>query len=168
MRFTKGGLLLSLFFVVLVAVLAAGCGSDETTSGTQAAAGSATISEAAKNLDPCSLLTKSEVEEVLGQPVNDPDRKGTSCTYNTTDTAQFASISVVAQPGVMSDYEFLKNENQTDKAQAISGLGDAAMYTTETQLLVLKKDVVITINSFGKVTQDNLKALAEDAVARVP
>ena len=170
MRFWKGGLLVSLICLATIAALVAGCGGDDTAANSQTQTGRTipVISDAAKNLDPCSLITKSEVADAMGQPAKDPVRQGTSCTYDSVDVSNFAQVLVIAQPGTMDDYNFQLNELAQGKGEPIDGLGAAAAYTSDKELLVQQHDVLITIDSFGNITKDNLKTLAEKAVERVP
>ncbi len=170
MRFWKGGLFVSLFCLAIIAVLIAGCGGDGSTASSQTQTGRTipVISDAAKNLDPCSLITKSEVADAIGQPVKDPVRQGTSCTYDSVDVSNFAQVLVIAQPGTMDDYNFQLHELAQGKGEPIDGLGAAGAFTSGKGLLVQQHDVLITIDSFGKITKDNLKTLAEKAVDRAP
>lgn len=151
----------------LAAVLfAAGCGSSSSGGGAGQTSTTALISKQANNLDPCSLLSKDDVAAVIGQHVADPKRSGTSCSYDSTDASKFESLLVVAQAGTRDDFAYQKKVLGGDKTRDVNGVGDAAAFLTDTQIVVLKNDVLINITGFG-IPGDQLPVLAKKAADQV-
>lgn len=148
-------------------VLILGCG-DSTQSSTEPVStnGVPVISEQAKNLDPCSLLTKEDVQGVIGQDIQNPERQGTSCSYTSLDTSKFQNILVIGQAGTRDDFDYQKKVLGDANTKDVSGIGDAAMFLSDSKLVVLKKDVLIDISGFG-LSQDNLKDLGTKAADKV-
>lgn len=159
--------------VVLAALLAA-CGSSSTPTAaagaTAAAGGGATTAPVATPAAPavtpagggasgvaaCSLNTTDEVAAVVGGPVT---AKATSagansyCTYLKAD-GTFA-ISVTYNPNEPAVYDAEKSAGQ-----AVSGLGDGAVYVDGYGLLVLKGQAIYLVN-FGGGAIDAATAITE-------
>jgi len=117
-------------------------------------------STAQKNISPCSLLTKGEVEAVLGQPAKEPELHGSTCTYDTVGGAKYFYLHL----GSSANWADLCKEG----AKLISDLGDAACVDARNVIWVLKKDVYMSIDSYRTIDQDTLMSLAGKAVNRVP
>lgn len=146
--------------------VASGCGSSPAGGGTGQTSTIPVISQQAKNLDPCSLLSKEDVAGIIGQKVQDLRRTGTSCSYDSNNATKFQSVLVVAQAGTMDDFNYQKKVLGDNKARDVGGIGDAAAFLTDTQIVALKKDVLINITGFD-VPADQLQALAKKAADQV-
>ncbi len=122
----------------------------------------------AAGFDPCSLLTKDEASQVLGQPVTDVHVEyDINCFYRAADQLQVV-VSVYQTGGV----NLLKGSLQMfPDAQQVPGLGDQAIYSRDGRLQVRKGDAAFIIASTIPVTPnklDILKAAATKIVGRLP
>ena len=145
-------------------IFAAGCGS--SAGGSSRTSTTPVISKQAK-LDPCSLLGKDDVAGVIGQKVADPKRSGTSCSYDSSGASKkFQSLLVVAQAGNRDDFNYQKKVLGGGKARNVVGIGDAAAFLTNTQIVVLKHNVLINITGFG-IPGNQLQTLAKKAADQV-
>lgn len=118
----KRGLLLLFVFCVSFVSLA-------TASASQAAPG------AAKNPDPCTLLTKGEIQEVIGQPVGDGKLNmmanasvGRPCEFKVGDYGVFSLLvkPVGAGENAMAGMAQLKKMGKS--CTDVAGLGDGSFY----------------------------------------
>lgn len=169
MRLSKACFFASILaFIFAWPLVIAGCGDEIKTTETQPETNPAipVISEAAKNLDPCTLLTKDDVQNAIGQSIKEPERKGTSCTYDSVDVSQFQSLLVIAQAGTSDDFEYQSKVLGGENVQPLTGVGDRAVFLSDSQIMVLKKDILINIAGFG-IKGDALKTLAQEAADRV-
>lgn len=151
--------------------------SAPAADSTPSAARTATTSGAA--LDGCSLLTKQEVEAVIGKTV-EPEKMTTSsaeyfgCSY--LDPAHkpqyFVGLTILASTPTQAKgaYDSLKYGATSPKA--IAGLGDEAYWNGERNTLeVLKGTYFISLDLTSDATTDTLKAaqaLAPKLLARLP
>jgi hypothetical protein len=117
------------------------CGACDQKS---AAPGSGSASESAggsTGKNPCALLTKEEVGQVIGVPVLEPTRDGSNCNYVALDaTNGSAMVSTTwekteaeakADYGVTAGAMAIGNQvapGMPDGTGAIAGLGDEASY----------------------------------------
>lgn len=156
----KRSLALVLMAAVLLAV--AGCsdesqdssGSDqtETTAGSQneESGDSATGTEA---LDVCSMLTDSDVQEVLGEPAEPVDQStgemyGCSWT-GTGDALNVLSVSVMVHPDPATAQEMYEATKEGLEGTEITGLGDDASYSESFGLEVLYGRYDISVDNTG-------------------
>jgi hypothetical protein len=160
-----------------IAALAIGCGGDSRSpaarpdaivaSATPAAARTApptASSSGTAGIDPCALVTRAEAEAAFGFPAQEPAAKGAVCRYDTVQQTKFFDLT--ARTGTSKDFESAKNLCGSSTAP-VPGLGDNSCSTNNT-VVVLAKDVLITIIAGGNFNQDNLVAVARTAASRVP
>jgi len=163
------------------AALAISCGGDDaktpaakpgtstTSAPTSRPAAAATApptasSSSAPGIDPCSLVTRAEAEAAFGRPAQEPVAKGAVCRYDTVEQTKFFDLT--ARTGTRTDFESAKNLCGSS-TEPVPGLGDNSCSTNNT-VVVLAKDVLITIIAGGNFSQDNLVAVAKTAASRVP
>jgi hypothetical protein len=123
-------------------------------------------------IDPCSLVTKAEVEDVLGQKVNEVYRHSALCEY-IADEASFGSANIRVETNVseeerMSSLEVLEQVGQTG-AEELPGLGDFAYSIGPTVYIARGSTTLLVL--VGKDESPNLdaaKVLASKAFARLP
>ncbi|MBI5289677.1 MAG: hypothetical protein HY873_11960 [Chloroflexi bacterium] len=167
---------------IMLAFAAAGCSDSESDTPAPSAippTAPATVTDAqdataapeatpvaddSNTIDPCSLITQSEAESAFGSPALAPEPKGAVCRYDTAEQTKFFDLS--ARAGGSSDFESLKNLCSSD-TQPVAGLGDSSCSANNT-IVVLAKGVLISIIAGGVFNQDDLRALAELAVSRLP
>ena len=160
--------------VLMLAALLAACGSSakaQTAKGGGSGAGGA-----AAPLDACALVTKAEVEALLGAPVDEPQLKtvpgvATTCSYLTSDARDSRSVFVWSSPQKSADAarKFFDNAKRDapslgTTAREQAGLGDAA-YWIHDQLWVLEGRVVL---EFTSDTEANTLKLAGQVLQRLP
>ncbi len=183
----------------VLAVLATACGDDDSDSdgGNGRPAATATSSKSGDTKDggynPCDLLTKEEVEAVLGEAFEAPEKSITGnplgqtlCMYGAAAETSFGfiQVSVIREKDIMDQ---LRKSGQTakklytggkvlfdaGKVTDVPGVGDAA-YREGSSLTVLSGTTLFTVSANIKGTKpadlgtDILKALAEKALARMP
>lgn len=192
-------LLALLAVTAALVVLVTACGDDDSDSsgGNGRPAATATSSQSGDTKDggynPCDLLTKEEVEAVLGEAIDEPEKSITGnplgqtlCMYGAAAETSFGyvQVSVIREKDIM---ESLRKTGQTakklytegkalfgaGKVQDVSGVGDAA-YREGSSLTVLSGTTLFTVSANIKGTKpadlstDVLKSLAEKALPRVP
>jgi hypothetical protein len=194
-----------LFLAVSGLLLIAACGGDDEEStvtpggtrppaatqapaGTQApaatpAAGAtqtATTTPQASSgeIDPCSLLTKAEVEAAIGASVTEPEPEAVAnlvaCSYNDPETPIFSLVSVTVFIGENADqasdvYELTK-DNAAD-AQTVAGIGNDAFWDSilnGLEVLEGKYDIRIDVSPDGLDELAAAKDLATKVVDRLP
>ena len=133
-------------------------------------------------IDPCILLTKSEVEAELGQPIEEPRRLADqpTCVYEEITEPPPEGI-VVTPPGVgmnlyfyttggAQDFDRFKNEPSL-AATPVPGIGDDAFWTTGA-LYVLKGDfyfaLVMYVSGSDETNRERAQNLAKIALGRLP
>ena len=191
------------FFVCLLGglLVIAACGGDneESTpstqaSGTPAATGTrtatgtpaaqatqtpaATAGPSGAAIDPCSLLTKAEVEAAIGTSVLEPQREDianlVTCSYNDPEAPIFRIVSVSVLIGENADqasdvYELAK-DNAAD-AETVGGIGNDAFWDSVLnglEVLEGKYDVRIDVSPDGGDELAIAKDLAAKVVDRLP
>ncbi len=181
------------FSVILVAVLCfsvTACNSNKSSSSTapQAATSSttstatgSTVSSAATNEqtalpDPCALITKAEAEEVLGEPVRDPEANSLGgnriCDYKTVKVhggvlPYSIHIAITHEPQNVWDAG-KKLHADAKELRPAPGFGDDAYFLLD-DLQILSKQRSIIINVMKGIDRpDHAKAVeaAEKAVAQ--
>ncbi len=123
-----------------------------------------------KKIDPCGLVTKAEVEQVMGTLKEDP-KVGTglnpgevTCDF-TNDKGSWSKIRVYRMSS--DSWEFQKNMLPNPPTK-LSGIGDEALSTkrgTTTEVYVRKGETVLEVDSSGGI--DFAKPIAEKAFTRL-
>jgi hypothetical protein len=90
---------------------------------------------AGKNIDPCALLTKAEIQEVLGKPigdgVKDPDAnpsEGRVCLYSVGDAGGFSILVKTTGPGETPDKALSEMKKYGIKTADAPNIGDRSFY----------------------------------------
>ncbi len=125
--------------------------------------------------DPCSLVTKGEVEKILEQPVGDVfrhSRPTVLCEYFTEEDP-FGSATIRLDAGV-SKAEFREEVELAEviggsEAEEVSGIGDAA-FAADPLLYVYKEEALLLVTVIVRETPDldAAKELALIALQRLP
>jgi hypothetical protein len=157
------------FVAVLIATLAGGC------SGSK----SETQSRKGKIIDPCELISKTDAEQLIGEPMKDPQERDKKvvglklCIYESAkkDSFRFFQISITQQAFMPTNgqspkaiYESLKAN--FPNAVNVEGIGDDA-FIAPPGLHVIKSDYYITIgvgNSNDPKNRQILKEAGKKAV----
>ncbi|MCL5291490.1 MAG: hypothetical protein M1548_03045 [Actinobacteria bacterium] len=161
-------MLVSLLFLVALVTLAVGCSGAKpaSTEGKGSSASKREIKAKADGplVDVKSLLTKAEVEAVLGEPVKDPELKETgnplgqrivTFTAVADSSLQMVTVSMVQTEGI--DPQLKSNGRDAakqfkivkvafDSIQPVTGVGDEAYWHKQTGFHVLKNNVDLTID----------------------
>lgn len=89
-----------------------------------------------KKIDPCSLLTKAEIQEILGKPVQDGKLEtranaavGQPCQYVVADYGAFSVLVKPAGPGETADAIMAGLVKYKIKTEAAAGIGDKSFYS---------------------------------------
>ncbi|MCK7468644.1 MAG: hypothetical protein MZU91_11395 [Desulfosudis oleivorans] len=100
-----------------------------------AASASRTGAGSANTPDPCNLLTKQEIQDVIGQPVGDgkPNMNanaaiGRPCEFKVGDYGVFSLLVKAAGPGENAKAGMAQLSKMGTSATEIAGLGDGAFY----------------------------------------
>lgn len=126
-----------------------------------------------RKIDPCSLLTKAEILEILGKPVQDGKPNTTAnavvgqpCQYVVGDYGAFSILIKPAGPGETADAVAAGLAKSKIKTEAAPGIGDKSFYSFPgygmLQLNTFKggQYLIITLLIPG-LTEDAEKAPAE-------
>jgi hypothetical protein len=154
---------------VLIATLAVGC------SGSK----SETQSKKGKIIGPCELISKTDAEQLIGEPMKDPQERDNKvvgqklCIYESAkkDSFRFFQISITQQAFMPTNGQSPKSIYESLKANFpnavhVEGIGDDA-FIAPPGLHVIKGDYYITIgvgNSSDPKNREILKAAGEKAV----
>lgn len=127
-------------------------------------------------IDPCSLATKAEVEDILGQPVADTYRHTSPtvlCEWFSDVAMPFGSVTIRLESDVSED----EIQEEIAVAEALGGseaetvpdIGDSA-YSVGPLLYAHEGDtlLVIAVIAHNKPDLEGAKALAPSALARLP
>jgi hypothetical protein len=154
--------------------------SGNASSASQAATGStaspAATPEQSALPDPCALLTKAEAEEILGEPVRDPEANSLGgnriCDYKTVKVHGGVlpySIHIAITPEKQNVWDAGKKlHTDAKELRPAPGIGDDAYFLLD-DLQILSKERAININVMKAVDQPNhAKAVeaGEKAVAQ--
>ena len=148
--------------IICAVVLAlAACGGDDGDNGGGGAeAGTGDAGSRTADIEPCSLLTESELTAVLGvaPPADESEPAGpfTGCSWGTGDVivSIATSDSVILAPG----------EDECPSAN----LGDES-YACEQRVKFLTNGIHVTVSTINAfVTNDHLHALAEAVLPKLP
>jgi hypothetical protein len=132
-----------------------------------------------KKIDPCSLLTKAEIQEILGLPVKDGKLNtnanaavGQPCEYVVGDYGAFSILVKTAGPGETADAIMSGLAKSKIKTEAAPGFGDRSFFSFPgygmVQLNTFKgtQYVIMTLFVPGK-TEDSQKAPAEKLMMKI-
>jgi hypothetical protein len=168
-----------------IMLFVAACSSNKsapaaTSSATsQPATGSAATTAATDKQttlpDPCTLITKAEAEEILGEPVRDPEPNSLGgnriCDFKTVKVHGGVlpySVHIAITPEKQNVWDAGKKlHTDAKELRPAPGFGDDAYFLLD-DLLILSKERSININVMKAVDQPNhAKAVeaAEKAVA---
>jgi len=122
-------------------------------------------------VDPCTILTKAEVEQVIGKlkgaPRGDSEGAARWCNYEFADGKDAFEVWVFPADGIE------RGRKQAKKPVAVKGLGDDAflnrgMHGLDYLDLFIKKGAVTVKLSLKESAgdEDKVKALAQKAIAR--
>ncbi len=174
MKLTTAGIGMSMLSGIILATVGAGCGGDESsrtaptrtipTQSATAAPRATPTSDTGSSIAPCSLITRSEAESALGTPALAPEAKGAVCHYDTEEKTKFFDLT--ARTGTTKDFENMRNTCGST-TQPVAGLGEHSCSANNT-VVVLTKDVLISIIAGGVFNQDDLVRLTAVASARIP
>ena len=99
-------------------------GGQSTTSSTRGSTGSSTARRPS-DIDPCSLVTKSEADGVAGVRTRPPVRALGLCTFATPTSGAVGQLEVLVGDGVKKYYDIDKT-NLGHEFRDIAGLADEA------------------------------------------
>lgn len=182
---------------VWFAAIAVGCSGGSAPADDQGGAlespdaRTATATAIHPEIDPCTLLTAAEVEEVTGRtPVPAEPMAGMpACDWNPADGSGRMLVNVMARygrtPASYEEYvEHIENVNERlaeslgDQAQfpyeRVDGIGDFGVWQGDDQAGVLDVyqddlSVSVTVDAAGgRTALDNARALAEKVMGRLP
>jgi len=143
---------------------AAGAGPSPTAvavTSPAAAASPATASAAADGAGtkPCSLVTRDEMQAILGAPIQRLTTAEAECAYLTDDTHQ-ATVETTWRGGRTAMEDAKKYNGET--MRAVPGLGDEAYFQAAGVMHVRKGDVYLIVNSRVYPNEE----VAETAIVR--
>lgn len=140
--------------------------------------------KASASFDPCGLITREEVQAIVGEPVKGPEQKDAKnplgqkmCLY-TTVSSRLIQISVVRTadiaPGIRKHGQTATKIYNTTKAmldplEKAPGLGDDACWGTP-GLHILKGEAYVTISVGNTSKRENLelaRRIAEKVLPRL-
>ena len=184
------------FFLAVLTVFLAGCQPihnqapllDEEDTPTPKASAQA---PAASKFDACSILTKADAEQILGEPVDSPTspQMGSetfsvdSCAYQVTGGTALDRATLILTVPANGDLARAQAVFNTGKQQAqslynsapvdVSGLGDAAYWVggAGNNLSILKGDIYISLSAStqkGDSPSQALLGLAKVVLGRLP
>ena len=158
--------------VIATLALLVALGCDTGRSGSADKTGEQKIAFDPKN--PCSILTKDEVEAVIKQKVKDPSPQEYACTFETIDAKKFTRI--ILSLDSVNDPEFLFNgmrdrfKESGRPVKPVAGVGEGAFFY-EKALHVLKKRYIFHFQSSGnegyELTEEAITNLARTAVDKL-
>jgi hypothetical protein len=134
---------------------------------------------AANKIDPCSLLTKADIQEILGKPVKDGKLNttanaavGQSCEYVVGDYGVFSILVKTAGAGETADKVAAGLAKYKTKTSDAPGIGDKSFFAFPgygmLQLNTFKgtRYIIMTL-MFPCLTEDALKEPAEKLMKKV-
>lgn len=170
-----------LCLILLSCVLLAGCGGSAPPAKTPASP-PAVSSTAAKTIEPCDLVSKTEAQQYLGQSLKDPEKKETAavglklCVYNTVEEGSGKLLQIG-----LTQQSFMPNNGQTPKklydalkgnftnALKVDGVGTDA-FIAPPGLHVLSGNYYLTVavgNSNDPKNQELLKTIGKKIVGKL-
>lgn len=141
--------------------------SNDTNAAAKTSAASDDEDEARH--DPCSLVTKEEIESVLGESVAAGVADGDDCNYDAVKqglaSARISWLHGHADAAMQGARSGIKMMNL---GKPVEGLGDEAIFMAPGVLYVRKGDDLVTVNLvLAPNALDKTKTLAEKALSRL-
>jgi hypothetical protein len=133
-----------------------------------AAPATAAASEAAANSKQCSLVTRAEMEQILGAKVVRVTADELTCSYFTDET-RAATVDTTWTGGKQAIAEVKGFNDGPGLFEPVPGLGDEAYMQAAGVMHVLKADTYLVVNARAYVS-DHLEtesAIARKALARI-
>jgi hypothetical protein len=159
---------------IVAGLLLAGCsGGTEEPAAPEAAAGE--LAETAADLadtSECDLLTDAEVSQAIGATVASHESSGLSgCTWTAEGNAQLM-FDLYSGSSLSSGTCDAQKKLGTGKEEAISGLGDSALWKSSGWLVACSSRAVMSFNldnskQTGAQDKEGLVALARSALGRL-
>jgi hypothetical protein len=127
-------------------------------------------------IDPCSLATKAEVEDILDEPVADTYRHTSPtvlCEWFSDEAASFGSVTIRLETGVsedgLEDEIGFAEQLGGSKAEVVPDIGDSA-YSVGPLLYAYAGDtlLIIAVIAHSNPELEGAKELAPRALARLP
>lgn len=128
--------------------------------------------QAAGPLNPCDLVTKDEVETIVGEPVSPPEYRDARnplgqkmCQYNTVSASRLIQVSVirtsdmlpkVREGGQSAEGIYKTTKNAITPLEEVKGIGDDAFWGTP-GLHILKGNVYIVVSVGNTGKRENLE-----------
>jgi len=179
---TSRSIALVVCLALLIAALLAGCGGNKAPAAQTPDKPPATSASSIKIIEPCSLVSKTEAEQYIGQPLKDAEKKETPvvglklCVYSTVAEGSGKLLQIG-----LTQQSFMSGSNQTPKsiydslknnfpnALKVEGVGDDA-FISPPGLHVLKGSYYLTVavgNSNDPKNQELLKTIGKKAVDKL-
>lgn len=134
---------------------------------------------AAGVLSPCDLVTREELERILGGRFADAERDGTTCTYPPVEgSMRFVEIDVAWSGGAEEMAAWRSGAGMVDRAleaasgedvdlqDDLAGLGDEALFTMG-MLQVRQGDAFFSLHAFGS-SEAGALTVARKILSRLP
>lgn len=159
--------------------------SASASTSASSAAPSSSGASASSTTDPCTLVTKSDAEKVVGTVNETPKQtaatlpavaeRGSVCVY--TGTAGLLTVGLATKATTSSEFDSIAR--QVPGVQPISGLGDSAYGTSAgasgasgATILVLKGSTYLSLSatsssSSGDPLLNSLKSVAQTAAGKL-
>jgi len=92
---------------LLASALLSGCGGDTTTTSSTGSRSQTMAVQGGEIPNPCTLVSKADMEAITGEPVNQPQTTDTSasrsCDYSVASDGRMASLMII-KPCSMADF----------------------------------------------------------------
>jgi hypothetical protein len=140
---------------------------------------------ASGSLDLCKLLTREEVESLVGEPVKGPEQKDTKnplgqkmCLYTTISSSRLIQLSVIRtadmeagirKQGQSAAKVYRSTKEMLDPLEQVPGVGDDACWGTP-GLHILKGEMYILVTVGNTSKRENLdlaRRVAEKVLSRL-
>jgi hypothetical protein len=159
-----------------LACLSLACGGEREEPPGERAPAPRAAAPAAPTVDACALVTRAEVEAVLGTPVRDPARGDVapvfSCSYSAASGFDTASLTVAAYGDTRQATDAYLLALKINDYKEVSGLGDRAYTSPLSEITVLKGRYELSVDLSMSIDKDaQMKKaieLANRALARLP
>ncbi len=160
--------------VALATTIAARTSNPVTTVAATASAAATTAAQvSSSNKGPCSLVTRAELEAILGDTLTEPKLEYGGCTFYLTKPkpntlAGIPWISVTWTHGTRANFDSaVKQYEFGTPAKSVSGLGDYAA-TASSFLFIIKGDNIVSIQPGNtEIPAQQIRDIASKALSRV-
>ena len=85
----------------------------------------------AKKLDPCALVTKADVQQIVGKPMADPKpnkNNAAVCDFKAGDFGNISFMVQAATPGVTADRTMAELQKRKIQVAEAKGIGDRSFF----------------------------------------